>query len=155
MALTNRSMSDIGFITSYRSRTMFSRVVPSRIGGSFLGTSGEQGIHLSLLVSCGFSLLLVFSVLSSAAFSQENLTSAQTQNESTIEGTAASVSRQTFVVRTEDKQFYLFTFNCYTDKPQSILVGTTVAQSPKLPIPENRKYPPASNRLKVISSQKK
>ena len=33
--------------------------------------------------------------------------------------------------------------------------ATTAAQSPKLPIPENRKYPPASNRLKVITSQKK
>jgi len=33
--------------------------------------------------------------------------------------------------------------------------ATTAAQSPMLPMPENRKYPPASNRLKVISSQKK
>lgn len=88
--------------------------------------SNTMSIKKSLLVSCGFSLLLVFSVLSSAAFSQDNPTSAQTQNESTIEGTVASVSRQTFVVRTEDKQFYLFTFNRYTDKPQSIVVGTRV-----------------------------
>jgi hypothetical protein len=80
----------------------------------------------SLLLSYGFSLLLAFSFLSSTAFSQENTTSAQTPNESTIEGTVASVSRQTFVVRTEDNQFYLFTFNRYTDKPQSIPVGTRV-----------------------------
>jgi len=85
-----------------------------------------MSIKKSLLLSYGFSLLLAFSFLSSAAVSQENTTSAQAQNESTIEGTVASVTRQTFVVRTADNQFYLFTFNRYTDRPQSIPVGTRV-----------------------------
>jgi hypothetical protein len=70
--------------------------------------------------------LLIASVFSIPVVSQENTTPAQTQNESTIEGTVASVTRQTFVVRTEDNQFYLFTFNRYTDKPQSIPVGGRV-----------------------------
>jgi hypothetical protein len=83
-------------------------------------------IKKSVLLSHGFSLLLAFSMLSMRAVSQENTTSAQAQNESTIEGTVASVTRQTFVVRTPDNQFYLFTFNRYTDKPQSLPVGTRV-----------------------------
>jgi len=85
-----------------------------------------MSIKKSLVVSYGFSLLLAFSFLSSGAVSQENTISAQAQKESTIEGTVASATRQTFVVRTADNQFYLFTFNRYTDKPQSISVGTRV-----------------------------
>jgi hypothetical protein len=75
----------------------------------------------SLLVA-----LLSFPVLSIPVVSQENTTSSQTQNESTIEGTVASSTRQTFVVRTPDNQFYLFTFNRYTDKPQALPVGTRI-----------------------------
>src|SRR4029078_7532649 len=56
----------------------------------------------------------------------ENTTSSQTLNESTIEGTVASSTRQTFVVRTSDNQFYLFTFNRYTDKPKILPVGTRI-----------------------------
>jgi hypothetical protein len=74
-------------------------------------------------IKCFFLIAFLSSI---PAISQENTTSAQTQNESTIEGTVASVTRQTFVVRTEDKQFYLFTFNRYTDKPQLIPVGGRV-----------------------------
>jgi opacity protein-like surface antigen len=77
-------------------------------------------------VALGCFLLTAFSLLSVPVVSQENTASAQTQNESTIEGTVASVTRQTFVVRTEENQFYLFTFNRYTDKPQSISVGARV-----------------------------
>jgi hypothetical protein len=57
-------------------------------------------------------------------FSMSQETTGSTQ--STIEGTVASVARQTFVVRTEDNQFYLFTFNRYTDTPQSIAIGARV-----------------------------
>jgi hypothetical protein len=79
-----------------------------------------------LAIFYGFFLLVTFSLLSMRAVSQENTTSAQAQSQSTIEGTVASVTRQTFVVRTEDNHFYLFTFNRYTDKPQSIPVGARV-----------------------------
>jgi hypothetical protein len=78
------------------------------------------------LFSYGYSLLVAFFLLPVAAISQENTTLAQPQNESTIEGTVASSTRQTFVVRTPDNQFHLFTFNRYTDKPQSLPVGTRV-----------------------------
>jgi len=71
-------------------------------------------------------LLVALSLTAIPALCQENSTSTQSQNESTIEGTVASSSRQTFVVRTQDNQFYLFTFNRYTDKPQSLPVGTRV-----------------------------
>jgi opacity protein-like surface antigen len=72
------------------------------------------------------SLFALVSLLPVAAVSQENTTSPQAQNESTIEGTVASATRQTFVVRTSDNQFYLFTFNRYTNKPQTISVGSRV-----------------------------
>ena len=78
------------------------------------------------LFAYGYSLLVAISLLPVAAISQENTASAQAQNESTIEGTVASSTRQTFVVRTPDNQFHLFTFNRYTDKPQSLPVGTRV-----------------------------
>ncbi len=80
-------------------------------------------------MSHGCSLLIAlvaFSLVSIPALSQENTTSPQNQNESKIEGTVASVTRQTFVVRTTENQFYLFTFNRYTDKPQSLPVGTRI-----------------------------
>jgi hypothetical protein len=78
------------------------------------------------LPSCGCLLLFVFSLLPLAATAQENTTSSQCQNESTIEGTVVSSSRQTFVLRGPDNQFCLFTFNRYTDKPQPIPVGARV-----------------------------
>jgi len=68
-----------------------------------------------------FSLFLAVS-----AISQEVTPSTQRPNESTTEGTVASSTRQTFVVRTADNQFYLFVFNRYTNKPQSIAVGSRV-----------------------------
>jgi hypothetical protein len=69
------------------------------------------------------SLLVALWLLPVAGVSQENTASSQCQNESTIEGTVVSSSRPTFVVRTPDNQFCLFTFNRYTDKPQSLSVG--------------------------------
>jgi hypothetical protein len=80
------------------------------------------------LSSYGCSLLFAFSLLllPLAAISQENTTSSQCQSESTMEGTVVSFSRQTFVVRTPDNQFCLFTFNRYTDKSQSLSVGARV-----------------------------
>ena len=68
----------------------------------------------SLISYCCF-FLLACTLLPLSSLSQETAGSTQ----STIEGTVASVTRQTFVVRTEDNQFYLFTFNRYTAKPQS------------------------------------
>lgn len=70
--------------------------------------------------------LVFFSLLAVPAISQEVTPSTQGPNESTTEGTVASSTRQTFVVRTADNQFYLFVFNRYTSKPQLIAVGSRV-----------------------------
>ncbi len=75
---------------------------------------------------CVFCLLAALSLGSIPARSQDNAPSNTVQNESTIEGTVASSNRQTFVLRTSDNQFYLFTFNRYTNKPATLPVGTRV-----------------------------
>jgi hypothetical protein len=77
-------------------------------------------------VFCPCFFLLFLSLLSASAISQETTPSTQRPNESTTEGTVASSTRQTFVVRTADNQFYLFVFNRYTSKPQLIAVGSRV-----------------------------
>jgi hypothetical protein len=90
---------------------------------------GEAMPPMKAVMSYGCSLLIAlvcFPVLSIPAVSQDNTTSAQTSDKSTIEGTVASSTRQTFVVRTPDNQFQLFTFNRYTDKPQTLPVGTRI-----------------------------
>jgi hypothetical protein len=107
------------------------------------------------VMSYGCFLLLAFSLLSIPAVSQENTTSAQTQNESTIEGTVASVTRQTFVVRTEDNQFYLFTFNRYTDKPQSIPVGARVRVESKPGAETGTRLATRVTTLEVASTQQR
>jgi hypothetical protein len=76
--------------------------------------------------ACFLLALVCLPVLTIPLVSQENTTSAQTSDRSTIEGTVASSTRQTFVVRTPDNQFQLFTFNRYTDKPQTLPVGTRI-----------------------------
>jgi hypothetical protein len=78
-----------------------------------------------LLVSHACCFVFVLSFLSIPALSQESTTT-HDQNESTIEGVVASSSRQTFVVRTSGNDFYLFTFNRYTEKPRPLAVGTRV-----------------------------
>jgi len=93
--------------------------------------NSEQGEVMSIrkfVMSRGCCLLIALLCLlvSIPAVSQENPTSAQTSDKSTIEGTVASSTRQTFVVRTPDNQFQLFTFNRYTDKPQTLPVGTRI-----------------------------
>jgi hypothetical protein len=78
------------------------------------------------LFSYKYVAAIVFFLLPIVAVAQEANTSAQPANENAIEGTVASSTRQTFVVKTADNQFYLFTFNRYTDKPQSLPAGTRV-----------------------------
>jgi hypothetical protein len=75
-----------------------------------------------LLMSYGWCFLMSFALLPVPSMSQEAAPSTQ----KTIEGTVVSSSRQTFVVRTPDNQFYVFVFNRYTRKPQSMAVGTRV-----------------------------
>ena len=88
---------------------------------------GKRGFTMRKFLTSGIcSLLIASALLPASAISQENTTSAQRPNESTIEGTVVSSTRQTFVVRTADNQFQLFVFNRYTNKPVSMPVGTRV-----------------------------
>jgi hypothetical protein len=78
-----------------------------------------------LMPSLG-SLLIACELLPVSAMSQEATTPSQRQNENTIEGTVVSSSRDTLVVKTEDNQFRLFTFDRDTVKPRSLSAGTRV-----------------------------
>ncbi|PYK47773.1 MAG: hypothetical protein DME20_10870 [Verrucomicrobia bacterium] len=72
------------------------------------------------------SLLIACALLPLSAMSQETTTSSQGQNESTVEGTVVSSTRDTLVVKTDDNQFQLFTFDRDTVKPRSLPAGTRV-----------------------------
>jgi len=72
------------------------------------------------------SLLIACALLPLSAMSQETTTSSQGQNENTVEGTVVSSTRDTLVVKTDDNQFQLFTFDRDTVKPRSLPAGTRV-----------------------------
>jgi len=72
------------------------------------------------------SLLVACALLPVSAMSQETTTSSQGQNESTVEGTVVSSTRDTLVVKTDDNQFQLFTFDRDTVQPRSLPAGTRV-----------------------------
>ena len=72
------------------------------------------------------SLLVACALLPLSAMSQETTSSSQGQNESTVEGTVVSSTRDTLVVKTDDNQFQLFTFDRDTVKPRSLPAGTRV-----------------------------
>jgi hypothetical protein len=72
------------------------------------------------------SLLVVCALLSWPAYSQQDDSSSQAQGETTVEGTVAASSHTTFVVKSDDNQFHLFTFDRNTNKPQTLPVGTRV-----------------------------
>jgi hypothetical protein len=70
------------------------------------------------------SLLTVCALLSYPAYSQQDDSSSQSQNssqdEGTIEGTVVASSRTTFVVRSDDNQFHVFTFDRNTNRPRTL-----------------------------------
>src|SRR5437016_1228398 len=72
------------------------------------------------------SLLVACALLPVSAMSQETTTSSQGQNENTVEGSVVSSTRDTLVVKTDDNQFQLFTFDRDTVKPRSLPAGTRV-----------------------------
>ena len=72
------------------------------------------------------SVLIACALLPVSALSQETTTSSQRQNENTIEGTVVSSTRDTLVVKTEDNQFQLFTFDRDTVKPRSLPANARV-----------------------------
>src|SRR6185437_7974964 len=72
------------------------------------------------------SLVICCALFSLSAYSQQNESSSQSQGETTIEGTVVSSSRLTFVVRSDDNQFHLFTFDRNATRPRTLPVGTRV-----------------------------
>ena len=80
----------------------------------------------NLLLSLLCSLFIAGLLLSLPAFSQDDRSSSQAQNENTVEGTVVSSSSTMFVVKSDDNQYHSFTFDSNTSKPQSLPVGTRV-----------------------------
>src|SRR6185437_10219502 len=75
---------------------------------------------------CLYSLVIFCALFSWSAYSQQNDSASQAQGETTIEGTVVSSSRVTFVVRSDDNQFHLFTFDRSATRPRTLPVGTRV-----------------------------
>ena len=73
-----------------------------------------------------YSLFIFVALLSWPAYSQQDNSSNQAQDESTVEGTVISSSHLTFVVRSDDHQFHLFTWDRNTTKPRTLSVGERV-----------------------------
>jgi hypothetical protein len=80
----------------------------------------------NLFMTCFCSSLVVCALLSSPTYSQQNNSSSQAQDETTIEGTVVASSHITFVIRSDDNQFHLFTFDNNTNRPRALPVGTRV-----------------------------
>jgi hypothetical protein len=76
------------------------------------------------------SLLLVCTLFSSPAFSQQDdsssNSSSQSQDNGTVEGTVVASSRTSFVVKSDNNRFQVFTFDRDTNKPATLAVGSQV-----------------------------
>lgn len=76
------------------------------------------------------SFLIGCALLSWPAFSQQdassNNSSSQAQNDTTVEGTVVASSHITFVVKSDDDQFHLYTFDRNTNRPRTLAVGARV-----------------------------
>ena len=83
-----------------------------------------------LFVPTVCSLFLAYALLPVAAMSQRAASSSdQRQNETSVEGTVVSATRDSLVVRTDDNHFQLFTFDRETMRPPSIPRGARVRVS--------------------------
>ena len=77
------------------------------------------------------SLILACTLVAPPAFSQQDDSSSQdrnsqSQDKSEVEGTVVASSRTSFVVRSDDGQFHVFTFDQDTNKPSKVGVGSQV-----------------------------
>ena len=79
------------------------------------------------------SSLIVATVLSAPAIAQQDDSSSsqpnssrQSQDSGTVEGTVVASNRASFVVRSDDNQFHVFTIDRDTNKPRAIAVGSQV-----------------------------
>jgi RNase P/RNase MRP subunit p29 len=78
----------------------------------------------SFVIVCFVCTVLACAPLAGAAAVPQDTNSSA--NETTLEGTVVSSTRQTLTVRTSENQFQLFVFNRYTDKPASVPAGSRV-----------------------------
>src|SRR5579871_819412 len=75
------------------------------------------------------SLMFACALLSWPTLAQDNgqqSSSSQSQNDTDVEGTVVASSHITFVVRSDDNQFHVYTFDRNTRKPQALAVGARV-----------------------------
>jgi len=61
--------------------------------------------------------------------SSQSRSNSQSQDQNAVDGTVVASSRTSFVVRSDDGQFHLFTFDGDTNKPAKIAVGSQVRVS--------------------------
>src|SRR5690348_1795002 len=73
-----------------------------------------------------FLLCSLFAVLAINTPAQTSSPPEQTQNPASMEGTIVSVSRETMVVRTDDRQFHLFVFDSDFIRPRGLLPGSRI-----------------------------
>ncbi len=71
-------------------------------------------------------LLVACALLSLTAYGQQSNSASQTPDEETVDGTVVASSHVTFVVRSDDNQFHLFTFDRNTNRPGNLAVGARV-----------------------------
>ncbi len=80
----------------------------------------------TLLVSLACSLLFIPTFLTIPAQSQENTSSSQAGNDSPVEGTVVSTTRNTLVVRSDDNEYHLFTYDRSSARAKSLVAGARV-----------------------------
>jgi hypothetical protein len=73
-----------------------------------------------------FSVLLVSTFVTIPAQCQESTTSSQSANNGAVEGTVVSSTRNTLVVRTDDNQYQLFTYDRGAVRSGSLVAGARV-----------------------------
>lgn len=77
-----------------------------------------------LILVC--SLLFVSSVVAFPAACQENTSSSRPATDNAVEGTVVSSTRNTLVVRTDDNQYLLFTYDRGALRPATLGLGARV-----------------------------
>lgn len=78
------------------------------------------------LLTLAYYVLLSSTFIVSPAYAQQNASPSQVSNDSTVEGTVASTSRDTLVVRTDAGQSQLFTYSRGVVRPRSLAQGARV-----------------------------
>src|SRR5690242_12131828 len=89
------------------------------------GRQPKKNMSKRILI-LALSLLLVSTFVIIPAEAQQDNSASQNNSDNTVEGTVASSSRDTLVVRTDDGQFHLFTYGGGAVRPRSLAQGTRV-----------------------------